>query len=236
MSIIETELRKLIHPVLLWIMKQQQRHKMIILNCPPQMSGNAIYAINHSCRHDIPYAAQIIKRHSYVLVGKQRLNLIDRIAFFVNGVIYVDRKNKFDKAKAKNKMKEIILNEQNLCIFPEGTWNLTPSAPMLPLYWGIIEIAKDTKRPIVPIVLEYKRKECYVKWGEPIYVEKMDTKEDKIKKLSDEMASLRWNIWESFPINSRKELDMMEWKREKQRRLAEYPKLDYQYEKSCVRG
>lgn len=82
MSIIATELRKLIHPALLWIMKQQQRHKMIILNCPPQMTGNAICSIKHSYRHDIPYAAQIIKRHSYILVSKQRLNLIDRMAFF----------------------------------------------------------------------------------------------------------------------------------------------------------
>ncbi len=99
-------MRKLIHPLLLGLMKQQKKHKLHILNSHPQVIGNAIYAVNHSCRYDIPYAAEAIKRHSYVLIGKQRLNILDRIAFFLNGVVFVDRKSRSDKIIAKNKMKE----------------------------------------------------------------------------------------------------------------------------------
>lgn len=92
-------------------------------------------------------------------------------------------------------MSDYITDGQNICVFPEGTWNLTPSKPMLPLYWGIIDIARTTGRPIIPVVLEYRAFDCYVKWGAPIYVSSKDNKQSKIDELSDEMAALRWEIW-----------------------------------------
>lgn len=227
-------IRKAIHPALLRLMKQQRRHELHMLNPHPQVVGNAVYAINHSCRYDMPYAAEAIRRHTYVLVGRQRLNVVDRIALFLNGAIYVDRKSRPDKTIAKNKMKELVLHGKNLCIFPEGTWNLTPSKPMLPLYWGIIDIARETKRPIIPLILEYEKEDCYIKWGEPLYVTETDTKQKKIEQLSDEMASLKWDIWEMLPSLLREELDGTEWEKEKCRRLAECPKADYEYERSVI--
>lgn len=35
----------------------------------------------------------------------------------------------------------------------------------------------------------------------------------KIEQLSDEMASLRWDIWETFPGMSREKLDGTEWEK-----------------------
>lgn len=105
---------------------------------------------------------------------------------------------------------------------------------MLPLYWGIIDIAGETNRPIIPLVLEYRERDCYAKFGTPIYVAQADPKRDKIRELSEKMATLKWELWELFPMTSRQELDESEWEREKQRRLAEYPKLDYDYEKSVI--
>lgn len=161
--------------------------------------------------------------------------MIDRLAFFLNGVIYVDRKSKSDKEIAKRRMKELLLRGKNLIMFPEGTWNLTPSKPMLPLYWGIVEIAQETKCPIIPLVLEYEKMDCYIKWGEPIYITETDTKAKKIEQLSDKMTSLRWDIWEMFLPLTREELDGTEWEWEKHRRLTEYPKMDYEYESSVYR-
>lgn len=64
-------IRECIHPILLKAMKSQRKHELHILNDCPQKAENAIYALNHSCRYDIPYAAEAIRRHSYVLVGRQ---------------------------------------------------------------------------------------------------------------------------------------------------------------------
>ncbi|MCM1027154.1 MAG: hypothetical protein NC432_12010 [Roseburia sp.] len=53
-------------------------------------------------------------------------------------------------------------------------------------------------------------------------------------QLSDEMTTLKWDIWEQFPRQSRKAFDGTEWEKEKWRRLAECPKVDYEYERSII--
>ncbi len=66
-------------------------------------------------------------------------------------------------------------------------------------------------------------------------MEAADGKQEKIDELSDKMASLKWEIWELFPVVSRKNVRMEEWEEEVQRRIADYPVLDFEYEKSCAR-
>lgn len=46
---------------------------------------------------------------------------------------------------------------------------------------------------------------------------------------------MKWDIWELFLLEYRANVGKQEWDCEIQRRIAEYPKLDYTYEKSCVR-
>ncbi|MBQ9766424.1 MAG: 1-acyl-sn-glycerol-3-phosphate acyltransferase [Lachnospiraceae bacterium] len=175
----------------------------------------------------------MLERQSYVLLGKQPLEIIDRLAFILNGVVWVDRKNREDKKKAVIKMKKLLKAGANLIIFPEGTWNLTPSKPMLPLYWGVIDIAKDSCKPIIPIVLEYTDSKCYVAFGDIITIPKQADKGESIDKVSDSFATLKWTIWERFDDIGYDTL--AEWDAEVHKRVAEYPKLDYEYEKSIVR-
>jgi 1-acyl-sn-glycerol-3-phosphate acyltransferase len=227
---------KMIHPLLIALVKKQRIHKLHFVNNFPEVKGNIIVAANHSCKYDFPIICESLKKHVYVLVGKQRLNLTDRVAFLLNGVIYVDRKDKDNRKKAGKRMRKIINRGRSLCIFPEGTWNLTPSKPMLPLYWGIIDIAKETGRPILPLVLEYRNQECYVSFGQPIYIYGQDDKSEKIREIRDIMATMKWKIWEQFPTVARNGIPNDEWEREVKRRLEEYPLLDYAYEQSIVRS
>jgi hypothetical protein len=59
-------------------------------------------------------------------------------------------------------------------------------------------------------------------------------KKQKIDELTDALATMKWEIWESFPIEHRAEFSGNEWEEEMQKRIAEYPKLDYEYEKRCI--
>lgn len=61
-----------------------------------------------------------------------------------------------------------------------------------------------------------------------------DDKQDKINELSDKMATLKWDIWELFPVMPRRNINADEWEQEIRKRLGEYPYFDYEYEKSCV--
>lgn len=227
--------KKFIHPVLVALMKSQRKHQLHIVTQKVSYEGGVIYVVNHSCRYDFPIAGEVIGRHTYtyVLVGKQRFEFIDKICLLLNGIIWVDRMDRQSKQEAFCRMIHLLKHGENICMFPEGTWNLTPSKPMLPLYWGCISLAKETKCPIQPLVLEYQGKDCFVNFGELFFVKEEDTKEEKIEELTDLFATLKWDIWEKFPVLHRKDDMAAEWEAEVARRIAEYPKLNAEYEKRC---
>lgn len=123
-------IRRLIHPLLLNAAKGRIDCSIQILNSMPEVEENKIFAINHSCVLDAPISSNVIKDHFYFLVGKQSLEFIDRMFFFLNGVVYVDRKSKKNKKKSLQKMLKILEDGKSLLMCPEGTWNLTPSKPI----------------------------------------------------------------------------------------------------------
>lgn len=224
---------RIIYKIIKPIFRLLRKHALVFVNSATKISGNAIYAVNHSNRYDIPYTCELLSKQSYVLVGKQPLEPIDRLAFILNGAVWVDRKSRKDKNISVAKMIKLLCDGANLVIFPEGTWNLTPSKPMLPLYWGVIDIAKFSCKPIIPMVLEYTDKKCYVAFGESMTIYPNDDKGDKISELNDQFSTLKWTIWEKFPDTGCNTLD--EWNAEVKKRLSEYPKLDYKYETSVIR-
>lgn len=106
---------------------------------------------------------------------------------------------------------------------------------MLPIYWGAIGLAMETGKPIIPMAMEYREKHCYVLFGQPIYMHENDNKKEKADEVRDVLATLRWNIWESLPRYKRSDIESDEWDKEIEKRLKEYPKLEYEYEKSVIR-
>ena len=112
---------------------------------------------------------------------------------------------------------------------------MTPSKPMIPMNWGVIEFAKSTGVPIIPLVAEYHPDCCYVKFGDAIYIDENADKKTEIERLEDIMATLKWDIWEMFPVQHRTEELEEEFNRMIQMRLDEYAKFDLEYEMSVVR-
>ncbi len=53
----------------------------------------------------------------------------------------------------------------NLMYFPEGTWNLSPNLPVLPCFWGIVEIAQKGNAIIVPVAAEQYGKHFKINIG-----------------------------------------------------------------------
>ena len=225
----------MIYSILQRIFKKQNKHKLVLVNEKPTIEQNAIYAVTHFCRHDFPYACQFIGERVYVLVGKQRLDIASRVGLILNGTIWVDRKDKLKKRKAMQSLFQVLQKGKNICIFPEGTWNMTQSKPILPLYWGIIELAKQSGNPIIPLALEYRGTNCFAQFGNAILVDKDADKAELIMQLEDELVRIKWEMWELFPVLHREQKLLEEWKEEMDFRIADFPALDLEYELSCVR-
>lgn len=179
---------------------------------------------------------RITPKRSYILLGKQRLGFSDWLYFILNGVIFVDRKDKEDTAASKQAMTAYLNKGRSIVMFPEGTWNLTENQLMLPMKWGIVDIARETRAQIIPTVLEYDReqKKCFIRFGAPMLFSPDDNKVDAIAALRDAMATMRWEFCERNGIFNRAEQDMDAERKKLFYSVEEYPPIDWEYESSCI--
>ena len=233
---LSTEFRKKIFFLVRKMMSTTRNFEIEIFNKEKlENEGTVIYSVNHSNCHYVPTMAEIADEHFFLLAGVQRLRLVDKIAFFLLGRLYVDRKNKESKNKTKQEMIDLVSKGNDLLIFPEGTWNVSPNKLTLPLNWGIIDIARVTKAVIKPINFEYIGDKCFVNVGDDIRVLENDTKEEKIEQLKEAMATLKWETIEKQGIFSRTSITEKDFECYTTDRYDEYKSLDVEYEQKIIR-
>ena len=167
--------------------------------------GPVIYACNHQSFNDIINIIGATKKHAVILNNKH-VNILLKIALEINGVVFIVRDDEKSNFDAKNEMMRLLLNGISLFVFPEATWNMTPSKPLLPMKWGIIDMAMKTRVPIIPVVQEYMYDENIVdgkehitevriKYGSPIYVSHEDSHAEKLEEYKESMSTLLWSLW-----------------------------------------
>lgn len=227
--------RKALHPLMLKTMSSIRKLELVrYSDCYNDFSKPTIFAVNHTNSHDIPIACEIIKNHVYVFAGSENLRIVDRLVFILNGVCFVQRKNKKSREKSKNRLIKMLNSGKNIMIFPEATWNLTENKLMLPMYWGVIDIAQQTGSQIIPIVLDYNNSECIYSIGKGITIDNYQTKEQAISLLRDKMSTMRYEIWASKSIERRTDDLKNTFYKQIKHDLDEYPLLDIEFEKSII--
>lgn len=231
--------RRKIHPTILGMMPDRRTFDLKLLNERPKVDGPALYIVSHSTCHDAPIACELIEDHFYILVGKQKLEIMDYIFFFLNGAFWVDRNNEQSESKVFKQMVRKLKNGINVVSLSEQTWCTEPSSPINPLRRGWVKVAKQANVPVIPLALEYYEYTdniCYAKFGDPVYIQPEDDIIEKNEEMEDTFASLKYEIWEEFPMRKRKLVNENEWKEIIKRRNAEYPKLNPQFENQFVIG
>lgn len=83
--------------------------------------------------------------------------------------------------------------------FPEGTWNLSENLPVLPLYKGIIDVALEANQVIIPVAIEQYHNRFITKIGGNFDVIHYgeEQKMEALFELRNQMATLKWEIWET---------------------------------------
>ena len=216
--------------------KIRVQNKLVICNVfGASTDSTVIYAVNHTNSHDIPLACRAAGKHCIVLIGKQPLFFSDKLFFWLNGAVWVDRKDKRDMHRAKDDVIRLLRKKQSVIWFPEGTWNQSDNLLMLPMKWGIIDVAQKSGAKIIPIVLEYDKatNKCSAMVGEIINPDDFSL-QDGINYLRDSMATLRWIAWEEKGLFSRTTLDIDKERQSFMQDIEEYPPLDWEYEQSII--
>ena len=203
------KIRLLFHP-LLWVVIALRNilcgYKITYLNkMNVKTKRPIIFCITHIGKADIEVSAQILKKHFYLLSGdfENVHGNLDGFFLELHGIIYLDKFNKHDTKSAKDRAVKILNKNGNIMWFVEGTWNLSENLPVLPLPFGVIEVAQKTGAIILPVALEQYDKNFYVNFGELFDVSNYEKNDDEysfkvslIQKLRDQMATLKYEIWE----------------------------------------
>ena len=106
--------RKLIYPFVMQLSKTRVRNKLEIHNVyGTRADSTIIYAVNHTNSCDIPLSCRTVGKQCIVLIGKQPLYFSDKLFFWLNGAVWVDRKDKQDMHRAKNALIR-LLKKSNL--------------------------------------------------------------------------------------------------------------------------
>ena len=229
-------IRRLIHPYVILLTRFRVHYHITLQNEVSFASKRpVIYAVNHTNSRDIPLACRAAGKHCVVLIGKQPLYFSDRLFFWLNGAIWVDRKNKQDMNRAKEDIIRVVKKKQSVIWFPEGTWNQSDNLLMLPMKWGIIDVAQKAGAIIVPVVLDYENENdrCTALVGNTINPDEYSLA-DGINYLRDSMASLRWSLWETKGRFSRAEIDIDKERQSFRQDIEDYPPLDWEYEQSII--
>ena len=200
------------------------------------MKSPKIIVMNHSNSHDFPFINNVLNKHFFILSAEENLKGFNGFVINMYGCIPVNRSDKLSRQNSSDMIKSILGYGYDVLIMVEGTWNLTPSIPILPFSWGIVDIAKESKVNILPIVLEYDydNKKCFANIGELLDVNNFENKKDAYITIRDTLATLRWNLWELFPKVSRENLSQNSFDKLVEYMLSEYPELNYENEKKIL--
>lgn len=191
-----------------------------------------IYAVTHVGRYDLEIVCEAIEPQAHILCGdpETMYRNLDGFTAQLNGAIYVDTDSKSDRFVAKETAVKVLKQNGNILIYPEGIWNLEPCRPMLPLYPGVIEMAYRSGATIVPVGIEQYDNKFIVNIGKNFevtdYIKDNYTKEKESEAkeaLRDEMATLKWEIWESTGKSTKEEFPEGYYEDFVDQRLSEWP-------------
>jgi len=235
-------IKRVIHPFTRTLLKAAVIFKLKVKYCDENefnvitSNGPVIFSINHSNRHDFPCVSNILKKHFVILSDVGIRGSLGGLICDLNGAIYVKRDDRNSRLESKMKMVETLQAGFNLLIFPEGTWNLSDSLPMLPFPWGIIDIAKQTNTPIIPVIMEYdySKKLCNATVGKVLRISDEESLQSGCTRLRDSMATLRWYLWEEKEMSKRAEINKDDFRKFITMVKNEYQRLDQEDEEKFI--
>lgn len=207
--------RKRIHKIMFAIIKMKRvllHQKLTILHDEREDTDKPIiYACTHIGRYDIEMALESIQDTCFLFLGSpgKLYRSLDGVLVYLFGFIGCDTTEKEDRHIAKELAIRTLKQGGNILIFPEGAWNITENQVVMKLYTGTIEMAIRSGADIVPIAIEQYEKSFYINIGKNILLDKATNLNEKRRlcdDLRDILCTLKWEIWEQFPIVQRSSL------------------------------
>ena len=233
---------------MLYIQRLFNKQNIEIINdLHTQCDKSIIFSVSHIGKYDFEMVNEALKEHFYVMASDYRNMHGNLNEFFLNmnGVVFINELSKEDRAYSKKMMEKILLNKDNIMIFPEGTWNISENEIIMDTHLGAVSMALSTNSIIVPIAIEQYGKKFKINIGENFdpseyalkifqinYLDLDPNKDNELMKkvqiemnklLRDKMATLKFDIWNTEGIFARKNIPDDYWPYFINERVDEWP-------------
>lgn len=226
--------RKRMHPLLMKILHIKSilsglTYEIISEEAGWKKDEPVIFACTHIGKLDYEMMVEACDIFAYPFAGDWELmyGSVDDYFLRANGVIYVDTNDKEDRKISFAYMKKALKQKIPVLIFPEGIWNLTESIPIMKIFPGAVQAAKECQVPILPIAIEQNEKHFLINVGKAIDLAMLEENRG-VELLRDTLASLKWEIWERLPKEKRANIEDDYYKNFFRGKIAEWSPMSYE--------
>lgn len=227
MPIRGVKIRRFFHPILIKVLQIKSivsglTYEFISEEQTVPKDKTVIYAITHIGKFDYEMLVEACDIFAYPFAGDWELMYatVDDYFLRANGVLWVDTSDKEDRQNSFNYMLKALKQGIPMLIYPEAIWNLTESLPMMKIFPGAVQAAKECNVPVIPIAIEQQDKHFLINIGKELDFAKIEEKE-AVRILRDTLATLKWEIWEHLPHEKRKDIPDGYYEKFVKERLAE---------------
>jgi len=135
------------------------------VGCPLQIRGREhfkkdktyIVVSNHNALIDVPVSSPGIPGGNKTIAKAEMAKIPIFGLIYKTGSILVDRKNEKSRRESFGKMKEVLDMGLHMCIYPEGTRNVSAET-IKPFHDGAFRLAIASGKSIIPMIIFNSRK------------------------------------------------------------------------------
>jgi 1-acyl-sn-glycerol-3-phosphate acyltransferase len=136
-----------------------------LVGCPLKIQGQEyfekgktyIVVCNHNALIDVPVSSPGIPGGNKTIAKAEMAKIPLFGPIYKTGSILVDRKNEKSRRESFTKMKEVLDMGLHMCIYPEGTRNIS-TEPIKPFHDGAFRLAVNNGNSIIPMIIFNSRK------------------------------------------------------------------------------
>ena len=205
------QLREAFYPLFAVVLKLDRlfrKQKVTAIGNRKKDKGQVIFACTHTWENDLENIYEVLGRGCWWFVGDPCVLYkdISGLLVYLNGSIFLETDDKEDRHIAFLRSVELLKGGGSLMILPEGARNGSENLPVMPLFSGTAKMAIESNVRIVPIAIEQFEKRFVINFGNELFPKDFDDNTSLTQRLRDDLATLKWEIWEQEGLFARDSL------------------------------
>ena len=205
------QLREAFYPLFAVVLKLDRlfrKQKVTVIGNRKKYKGQVIFACTHTWENDLENIYEVLGRGCWWFVGDPCVLYkdISGLLVYLNGSIFLETDDKEDRHIAFLRSVELLKGGGSLMIFPEGARNGSENLPVMPLFSGTAKMAIESNVKIVPIAIEQFEKRFVINFGNELFPKDFEDNTSLTQRLRDDLATLKWEIWEREGLFARDSL------------------------------